>query len=95
MTTMDLAGYDTAAINRAETLIRKDVATGSSRREAAAFHMKVLAQVIADDTLLGLDQYPPRLAEYRYLRDLTAHLYSLAEQTVAAIDGTGTGWPVA
>lgn len=99
MTELDLAGYDTEAINRAEQAIRKSLAEGlivKSRREAAAFHMKVCAQLIADDVLLGVDQWAPRLAEYRYLRDLTAHLYSQAEQTVTAIDGvpSGTGWPV-
>ena len=100
MNELDLAGYDTEAINRAEKRIREELTAGfavKSRREAAAFHMKVCAQVIADDVLLGVDQWPPRLEEYRYLRDLTAHLYGQAEGTLAAIDGvpSGTGWPVA
>ena len=99
MNELDLAGYDTEAVSRAEKHIREYLTKSfvTTRREAAAFHMKVCALVIADDVLLGVEQWPLRLAEYRYLRDLTAHLYGQAEDTLAAIDGvpSGTGWPVA
>ena len=95
MSELDLAAYDVEAINRAEKHIREDLAKSFSptRREAAAFHMKVCAQLIADDVLSGVDQWPPRLEEYRYLRDLTAHLYGQAEGTLAAIDGKFCGCP--
>lgn len=89
---MNLTGYDPEAIERAEREMARVMGEFSDsgikeRRQAAAFCTKVLAQLIADDVLMDAEPSPRWVAEYRYTRDLAAHLYGQAEASLARIDG--------
>ncbi len=63
---------------RCEQRIHEYVCTSElpmTRREAAHRLMSALAEVIADDVVMGEEQWQPRLEEYAYLRKLVADLY--------------------
>lgn len=68
---MDTSKHTAATIKVAEQDIAHILRGGiRTRADAVSVQYRALATIIADDAADGDPQYEPRLAEYRYLRDL-------------------------
>lgn len=81
-------------IEHAERMIAEHLKAGvaggwlRTRSEALRAVRRITAMVIADDLIDGTEQYGPRLAAYRYLREQEEKADAEDRAMLARIDGT-------